>query len=507
MTGMNERFEYKPAVFGLSKSRIAAFEQCARRLWLQVHLPEAAAAGQDDAKQRLTAGNEVGTVARSLVTNGTLVEADPDMQAAIEHTAKLVAAADRPIFEATLEHDGVLVRIDILLPIKIDGQQAWQLVEVKSSTSCKLYHVSDIATQLWVAERCGLKIANASVRLLNSGFVLSREGEYNNLFSDAELYDGAKEIAVGRQALVDEARMILGGEQPVRSTGAHCSSPFDCEFVAHCKEMEPEPPQWPITELPNTGKKLAAAWAERRVYDLRELPEDAPLNALHERIRCAVKSGQPYADNTAFADAVSQWAYPRTWLDFETISFAVPRWLGTQPWQAIPFQFSAHVETSDGSINHVEALDLSGNDPRPMIAEALSKLPGEGAVIAWNKSYEAMVLRALAKAVPQYIAALVSLADRLVDPMPLAKAHYYHPDQRGSFSIKYVLPTIAPELDYQSLEVSDGMVAQAAYLEAIAPDCTEKRRTEIDTALRQYCGQDTWAMIVICDRLSGARRS
>ncbi len=81
-------------------------------------------------------------------------------------------------------------------------------------------------------------------------------------------------------------------------------------------------------------------------------------------------------------------------------------------------------------------------------------------MIAWNKSYEATVLRALAQAVPFHKAALLSLAERLVDPMPLAKAHYYHPDQRGSFSIKYVLPTVAPELDYQALEVSDGMAAQ-----------------------------------------------
>lgn len=31
------------------------------------------------------------------------------------------------------------------------------------------------------------------------------------------------------------------------------------------------------------------------------------------------------------------------------------------------------------------------------------------------------------------------------------KAHYYHPDMLGSWSVKAVLPTIAPELDYASL--------------------------------------------------------
>jgi len=41
--------------------------------------------------------------------------------------------------------------------------------------------------------------------------------------------------------------------------------------------------------------------------------------------------------------------------------------------------------------------------------------------------------------------------------------HYYHPDQHGSYSIKAVLPTVAPELDYGELdEVQDGTAAQLA---------------------------------------------
>ena len=88
---------------------------------------------------------------------------------------------------------------------------------------------------------------------------------------------------------------------------AHCSAPSDCEFVAYCKGLEPEPPEWPIAELPNTGKKLAAAWAEKQVFDLRDQPEEATPHALHQRIRSAVVSGQPYADNRVFAEAISTW--------------------------------------------------------------------------------------------------------------------------------------------------------------------------------------------------------
>lgn len=159
MTGIHEPLEQNPAALGLSKSRIAAFEQCRRRFWLQVHLPQAAATRQDSAKERLKSGAQVGAVARTLVPNGALVDADPNMQAALDRTAELIALADRPIFEATLEHGGVLVRIDILNPVCVEGEQAWELIEVKDSTSCKLYHISDVAPQLWVAEKLAVFLA------------------------------------------------------------------------------------------------------------------------------------------------------------------------------------------------------------------------------------------------------------------------------------------------------------------------------------------------------------
>ena len=124
MTGMNEPLDHEPAAFSLSKSRIAAFEQCPRRLWLQFHSPQVAAAGQDSALRKLAVGNDVGSVARALIPDGELVKADPGLQAGLDHTAELIAAADRPLFEATLEHDGVMVRIDVLMPIKVGDEQA-----------------------------------------------------------------------------------------------------------------------------------------------------------------------------------------------------------------------------------------------------------------------------------------------------------------------------------------------------------------------------------------------
>ena len=95
----------------------------------------------------------------------------------------------------------------------------------------------------------------------------------------------------------------------------------------------------------------------------------------------------------------------------------------------------------------------------------------------------------------------MSLADRLVDLKVVAEQHYYHRDQRGSWSIKSVLPTLANELDYGALEVKSGGEAFSAYEEAISSATSMVRHEAIGDALKFYCERDTWAMVVLLAKL------
>lgn len=73
----------------LTKSRFAAFEQCPMKLWLSVHGPELASQ-EDSEAGRILAGQEVGQVARSLVSGGILIDASPDVAAALLATDSLL---------------------------------------------------------------------------------------------------------------------------------------------------------------------------------------------------------------------------------------------------------------------------------------------------------------------------------------------------------------------------------------------------------------------------------
>lgn len=110
----------------------------------------------------------------------------------------------------------------------------------------------------------------------------------------------------------------------------------------------------------------------------------------------------------------------------------------------------------------------------------------------------------LAERFPDLAPGLLAINARVVDLLPIARNRYYHPNQRGSWSIKAVLPAIARELRYDQLEgVQDGGGAMHAYLEAIGHTTDATRKREIETQLRAYCCLDTLAMVRLWQFFTG----
>lgn len=484
---------------GLSKSRITLFEQCPKRLWLSVHRPELTEVSAST-RSAFADGHRIGDLACSLLPDGVMIEDRNGLGAALDQTARLLGSGtDRPLFEATFAREGVLVRVDLMLPTP----SGWHVAEVKNTTGVKDYHHGDLATQLWVLRGAGVRVWRASIRHIDRTFLLSRSGDYAGLFTDSFIGDELEPLIDGRGTVVEAARAVLDANEPVRAMGAHCDAPFACSFKDWCGRDLPLPPAWPVSLLPGlAGKTAAASLAERGISDLFAAPADTMTSPKLARIHAATISGEPYHDVAAIRAETSDWSYPRTFLDFETIQFAIPRWLGTRPFEQVPFQYSAHVEQKDGGVTHHAFLSIDGGDPRRACAEQLAILPTSGAVVAWNASFERGCLLGLAALFPDLAQSLTSLADRLVDLLPVTRRHYYHRDMRGSWSIKAVLPTLGVP-GYDDLgEVRSGTDAQAGYLEAIDPATSDGRREALRLSLLAYCERDTEAMLVVLDRLT-----
>lgn len=155
-------------------------------------------------------------------------------------------------------------------------------------------------------------------------------------------------------------------------------------------------------------------------------------------------------------------------------------------------------------MTHREFLDLSGHNPARACAERLiADLGGCKTIVAYRASFERGVINGLAALYPGLHGKLQSLAGRIQDMLPVVREHYYHRDMLGSYSIKAVLPTLAPELDYDDLgEVREGTAAQRVYAEAVHPSTGPARKAEIDAALPRYCAMDSRAMVVVARGLA-----
>ena len=147
---------------------------------------------------------------------------------------------------------------------------------------------------------------------------------------------------------------------------------------------------------------------------------------------------------------------------------------------------------------HKEFLDLSGDPPmRTLALELVGCLGDAGPVFEWTR-YEEGVLRNLIELYPDLAIPLSRIIDRLYDLHPVVKENYYHPDMLGSWSIKAVMPTINPAMDYAKLEgIKEGTAASDGFIEAIQPDVGPERKAELDEQLRRYCRFDTEAMVEI----------
>ena len=131
-------------------------------------------------------------------------------------------------------------------------------------------------------------------------------------------------------------------------------------------------------------------------------------------------------------------------------------------------------------------------------AEALIDTLGDRGPIFCYSRYERTVMHQLAARYPDLAPRLNALAERLFDLLPLMKSHYYHPAMKGSYSIKAVLPTVAPDLNYDGLvDIHDGVGAQIAYEQLIGSDTPAQQRRDLSNQLREYCRLDTLAMVKI----------
>lgn len=476
----------------LSKSKFLSGLQCHKRLYLEVFQPHLATPPDAGTQAILDMGTDVGELARRRFVGGRLVTAGHrQTEVALAQTAEFMADASVPaIFEAAILSDGVLIRADILerVPSTDNGQTAWRLIEVKSSTRVKDVHLDDLALQRHVLVNAGFAIAGSGLMRINTGYIF--EGgdiDLTRLFTIDDVSLLVEErLATVPDRLAAMKSMLTAPSVPTIEPDDHCRTPYECPFWAHCTKDKPA--RW-VFYLPGP-KKLASDLSARGIVTIDDIPEGIGLSVVQRKVRENVEWV-----SERLAAALSTVQFPVHHLDFETFNPAVPRYAGTRPYQAIPIQWSNHIELDHGGLIHHEFLHGYGSDPRRPLAESLLESLGDRGSICVYSSYEKSVIEQLAETLPDLRQALRELVKRIWDLHPIVKDHYYHPEFGGSYSLKEVLPALVPSLRYDDLGIREGGQAAAAYYRMVFVETDWIEQDKIREALLAYCKRDTLAMV------------
>ncbi|MDA0278672.1 MAG: DUF2779 domain-containing protein [Bacteroidetes bacterium] len=105
---------------------------------------------------------------------------------------------------------------------------------------------------------------------------------------------------------------------------------------------------------------------------------------------------------------------------------------------------------------------------RELLDQLIQDCVTSGDILVYNISFERGKLKDLIEVFPKYLSELRVIISRLKDLMlPFQKKWYYTPEMKGSYSIKFVLPALVPELSYNDLEIKEGVTVSNTFLSMV----------------------------------------
>lgn len=491
----------------ISKTTFLSFLECPRNVWLQLHRPDEVGkcVPSDFELHLMEQGNEVEAEARKLFPGAVQITSTGDD--AIEDTRRLMAAKSPTIFQATFLVDGFIAKNDMLsYDVEHD---CWNLYEVKGTNSVKedgagnRDHIDDLAFQLRVLRRDGVKVGKCFLVHLNKEYIRNGDLDLNALF---EMEDVTEKIEARLPDI--EERMKVAGEylNSDREPAGGC----ECVYKArkkHCTSFQlsnPHIPDYSVHDLSGVSKKKLDLFVARGIFDLNDIPDDFELTENQKNQVLAHQRQKPMIDTRRIQEELGTLTFPLYFFDYEAFGPAIPAFSGYGPYKHIPFQFSLHVlRTSDSPLEHIEFLHEDLSDPSERVTELLKEhVPPGGTVIAWYKHFERMVCKEIGVRLPQHAAFFEEFNGRIYDLMDVFHDQYYvHPGFKGKSSIKKVLPTLAADLRYDLLNIKEGGQAADAWWRMVSPATSPEEKEQIAHDLKVYCGFDTYAMYAIWHHL------
>jgi len=211
------------------------------------------------------------------------------------------------------------------------GKDAWDIIEVKSSTSVKDENLHDVSFQRHCCEKSGLKINRCFLAVINNQYVRRGEIDPVELFTVQDVTDQVNQFAEGIEDRIKKMMVTISSAScPEVRIGEYCNAPYDCP-VTICREGLPENT---IFDLYHGGKKCYQLYYDG-ILKMEDIPANFELNR-SQQIQSPAKSAEFLISISRPSGNLCKYKISVHYLDFETISPAIPLFDGTRPYQRIP---------------------------------------------------------------------------------------------------------------------------------------------------------------------------
>ena len=449
-------------------------------------------------------GNQVGILAQDLFPGG--VDSSPSshfkMMESVFKTKQFLDNGESIIYEATFTYNEVLAALDIL----VKDDEGWKAYEVKSSTSVSETYVKDAAIQYYTIINSGIDLKDISIVHINNNYVLDGELDIQKLFTIESVKDEVLEFLPRIPNEVSRLKNVIQRDSsPNIDIGEHCVDPYQCDFKGTCWKHIPE---YSVFDISRLKKDKKFNLYNKGVITLDQIDLSSTELSANQVLQVnAEVNGESYINKEELNNFVNDLNYPLYFLDFETISPAIPKYQGTRPYQQVLFQYSVHSKQNENSdVVHKEYLADPKKDPRiEFIHQLINDCDNTGDILVYNISFERVRLQELIEQFPEFGEELQSIIYRLKDLMiPFQNKWYYTPEMKGRYSIKNVLPALVPDLTYDTLNIKEGGMASSTFL-SMVNSSFKGNELKLREDLKEYCKRDTYAMVRILEKLNSVK--
>ncbi len=399
-------------------------------------------------------------------------------------------------------------------------------------------YIYDLAIERYIIENSlkqnNSKSLNKKIRyyltILNSDFVLDKDLKY---FKDGDSVINYVDLTEITKIYLEEinhikekmVKNIIENNLNTKVFKKECvASKKRCEFFGVCfKELQEK------DSILNYMESKYFYDENQKVYTLIDLVnrgykkiDSIPLNWIKNENqliqRKCFDNNVEYLDYEKLTRGIQEIKYPIYHLDFEAFASPLPRFYKEKPFSQSVFQFSIHIEKKENECDlekdNVSFVSSDFSDQRLELVKKMIEtidLKNGGTVLVYNKSFEYNRIKEFIDFFPQYRLKLELILKHMIDLEDIihkgrsfyekigflkrtSKINFYNNLQIGKYSIKKLLPVFT-DLSYDELNIKNGVIASNSY--AKFRYLEKEEIEEIRKDLIDYCGQDTWSMVVI----------